>query len=265
MPRSLAKEILSDRRIASRSEYLLSSGRMKPGALLAPLRISSAWRRPSVVALLAANLVPLVCVLAFDWPVFPLMLLFWAENVVIGGFNILKLLACRTDGPTLGKFFLIPFFTLHYGMFTLVHGIFVVALFGGAANPPDSGPDPGFLLRALWEQQLGLPVLALAASHGVSFVTNFLRGGERAVATLPQLMFQPYGRIVMLHITILGGGFLMQMLNAPTLGLALLVAVKCVVDVVAHLREREKFAVRSGTATDACNYRNRGKSEHTPL
>lgn len=221
---------------------------MNPGNLLAPLRDAAVWRRPSVVALLAANLVPLACVLVFDWPVYPLMLLFWAENVVIGGFNILKLLAGRADSTTtaLGKLFLIPFFTVHYGMFTLVHGIFVVALFGGTSTS-GAGPDPWVALRSVQEQQLALPVLALVASHGVSFVTNFLQGGERAVATLPRLMFQPYGRIVILHVTILGGGILMQAMKSPTAGLAFLILVKCFVDLIAHLRERARFAPEPAT------------------
>jgi hypothetical protein len=223
---------------------------MKPGALLAPLRISSTWRRPSVVALLAANFIPLVCVIFFGWDVFPLMLLFWTENLIIGGYNILKMLACRTDGPAtaLSKLFLIPFFTVHYGMFTLVHGIFVVTLFGGGTN--QSGLGPGMIFAALREQHLAVPVLALVVSHGVSFVTNFLRGGEYRTVTLPRLMFQPYGRIVILHVTILGGGFLMLVLKSPTVGLTFLIVVKCVVDLVAHLREREKSATRTETAAD---------------
>jgi hypothetical protein len=223
---------------------------MKPGALLAPLRNSSAWRRPSVIALLAANFIPLVCVIAFEWDVFPLMLLFWTENLIIGGFNILKMLACQTGGTSaaLSKLFLVPFFTVHYGMFTLVHGVFVVTLFGGGTNHSGLGPD--MIFAALREQQLVVPVLALAVSHGVSFATNYLRRGEYRTVTLPQLMFQPYGRIVILHVTILGGGFLMLALKSPTLGLAFLVVVKCVVDLVSHLREREKSAARAETAAD---------------
>jgi hypothetical protein len=169
------------------------------------------------------------------------MLLFWAENLIIGGYNLLKILTCRTGGPAtaLSKLFLLPFFTVHYGMFTLVHGIFVVALFGGGTN--HAGPGPDMIFAALREQHLIVPVLALVVSHGVSFATNYLRGGENRTVTLPQLMFQPYGRVVILHVTILGGGFLMQALKSPTLGLALLVAVKSLVDLVAHLRERAKF------------------------
>lgn len=213
---------------------------MQPWLNLTQLRDPSIWRRASVLALLAANLAPLIGVLVFDWAVFPLMLLFWAENVVIGGFNILKMLACGGGGPMgiIGKAFYVPFFTVHYGLFTFVHGIFVISLFGGGKS---MGLGADRLLLALGEHQLWLPLLGLVASHGVSFATNYLGAGEFRSATLPQLLFQPYGRIVILHVTILGGGFLMQALKSPTVGLAFLVVVKCVVDLVAHLRERAKF------------------------
>lgn len=221
---------------------------MSPPNPLARLNNRATWARPSVLALLAANFIPLVCVIVFDWDVFPLMLLFWTENLIIGGYNILKMLGCRTGGTSaaLSKLFLVPFFTVHYGMFTLVHGIFVVTLFGGGTN--HSGLGPNMIFAALREQQLVVPVLALVVSHGVSFATNYLRGGEYRTVTLPRLMFQPYGRIVILHVTVLGGGFLMQALHSPALGLAFLVVVKCVVDLVSHLREREKSAACAETA-----------------
>jgi 4-hydroxybenzoyl-CoA reductase subunit beta len=44
------------------------------------------------LALIAANLVPLAGVFLFGWEVFPLLLLFWFENVIIGFFNALKML-----------------------------------------------------------------------------------------------------------------------------------------------------------------------------
>jgi hypothetical protein len=58
-------------------------------------------------------------------------------------------------------------------------------------------------------------------------------------------MQQPYGRIVVLHLTILGGGFLMLALHSPAVGLLLLVALKTALDLRGHFAERKKFAVAS--------------------
>ena len=46
--------------------------------------------RLSVAALVAANLVPILGVLLWDWDVFLLLLLFWSENVIIGIFGIAR-------------------------------------------------------------------------------------------------------------------------------------------------------------------------------
>jgi hypothetical protein len=66
--------------------------------------------------------------------------------------------------------------------------------------------------------------------------------GEYRRASLDKLMFQPYGRIAVLHLTILGGGILMLALDSPTVGLVLLVILKIGLDLSAHLKERRRFA-----------------------
>ena len=40
--------------------------------------------------LIAANLIPLVGVLAWDWSVFHVVVVYWLENVIIGVINILQ-------------------------------------------------------------------------------------------------------------------------------------------------------------------------------
>lgn len=55
-------------------------------------------------------------------------------------------------------------------------------------------------------------------------------------------MQQPYGRVMVLHLTILGGAFLMAALHSPVVGLLLLVVLKIVLDLRGHFKERKKFA-----------------------
>jgi hypothetical protein len=210
------------------------------------------WAQPSVIALLAANVLPLFGVLFFKWEVFPLMLLFWMENVVVGIINVLKMaLAPTEDGAgMLNKLFLIPFFCAHYGIFTLVHGMFVIGLFGGGFRAGGPGPDPGALVSAIREQHLQWIVLAMAASHGFSFFHNYLARNERANANVQSLMVSPYGRVIVLHVAILGGAFLIAALRSPIWGLILLIALKTTLDVKAHLRERRKFAGSPGCRQD---------------
>jgi hypothetical protein len=197
---------------------------------------------PSALALVAANAIPLIGVLAFHWSIFAIVLLYWCENVVVGAVNVLKILFAQPQslGTNAVKLFLIPFFIVHYGMFTLVHGIFVLVLFG-----PHDGAAPSVFAfsQAIRQSGIGLGVLAIALSHGFSFLTNYLGTGEYRRASPQVLMGQPYARVVVLHITILGGGFLTQALGAPLGALLVLVVLKTVIDFRAHLAERRKLAL----------------------
>ena len=88
---------------------------------------------------------------------------------------------------------------------------------------------------------------ALFISHGVSFLLNFLLGGERDRLTVSQLMAAPYGRIVILHVTIIAGAFATMALGQPIFLLIILVALKIGVDVSMHLREHRKIAGEAKT------------------
>lgn len=197
---------------------------------------------PSALALVAANLIPLFGVLALHWTVFAVILLYWCENVVIGAFNVLRMITAspRNVAADLGKLFLVPFFIVHYGMFTFVHGVFVLMLFG-----PGGGrafPVPATFVAAVGQAGVWSGVVAIAASHGFSFIHNYLRGGEYRNASLQVLMARPYGRVVVLHVAILAGGFLAKAVGAPVAALVLLVALKTALDLRAHLAERRKLA-----------------------
>jgi hypothetical protein len=112
-------------------------------SLLAQLRIGSAdLKKVSVIALILANLPPIMGVLFLGWQVFPILFLFWMENVIIGASNVLKMIICSPgdERQSAAKVFMIPFFCVHYGIFTAVHGIFVIFMFGmlgGFIKPGD--------------------------------------------------------------------------------------------------------------------------------
>ena len=193
----------------------------------------------SVLVLIAVNLLPLGGVLFYGLTVFAVMVLFWAENVVIGILNVAKMLTLfklRGDLEALG---MAIFFTMHYGIFTLVHGVFVFTIFspddGGASSI--STEDAGFGVFAI-------PLLALIASHTLSFLFNFLWQKEYMVVTANELMMQPYGRVVALHVTILGGGFVVMELGAPVYALVLLILIKIGIDLAAHVHEHRRLQSR---------------------
>jgi hypothetical protein len=205
---------------------------------------SSELLRPSLIALIAANLFPVYGVVFLGWEVFPLLMLFWLENIIIGGYNVLKmLLAAPGEAAGWGeKLFVIPFFCVHYGMFAFGHGLFLFGVFGGYFREDMPFPaDVAVVFQIIREAQVAWAVLALAVSHGLSFVLNYIGRGEYRQVRAGQLMAQPYARVVLLHVTIILGGFLLMVLQSPIAGLLLLLVLKTVLDIRAHLREHAKY------------------------
>lgn len=210
------------------------------------------WRRPSAIALVAANLVPVLGVVVWDWHLLPVMLLFWMENVVIGLYTIVRILLARGEqesGPAqpaplaalAGRFFLAAFFTVHYGVFCLVHGGFIVAMFAhdqpGAAQPLKLAELPQIAFDFALRHGLLLGAIALVASHGVSFYTHFLKPRVYEDANAGKFMVEPYKRVVILHLVILVGAFAASAFGSSAPLLVLLIALKIVVDLISHLRE----------------------------
>lgn len=199
------------------------------------------WRSPSSLALIASNLLALWGVLAWGWPVFPLLLLFWLENVVLGLLNVLRMLLVDPADLALwgAKLFMVPFFCVHYGMFTAVHGALVIGFFGGKEY--DRMTHGLRVLdaaaRAVHDYGLWLPLAALAGSHLFSFCWNYILRGEYQRAALSDLMAKPYGRVIVLHLTVLFGGWAVMLLGSPYWALLLLLGLKIWFDLRAHLKE----------------------------
>ena len=209
----------------------------------------------SVIALLAANTIPFWGVLFLGWDAFFIVLLYWSENLIIGFYNVLKIVFAAAPHPIahLGKLFLIPFFTIHYGGFTAVHGLFVLAIFNKADENFMGGENWPICLvflellvnvvRHMYSvipSQMKLAILALFISHGVSFVYNYLLKREFVSANSGKLMGSPYARILVMHFAILGGGFFAMALGSPAGLLLILVVLKTFLDVNLHLRGHKK-------------------------
>jgi len=232
--------------------------------------VSAAYDRHRLtsLALVFSNVIPLIGVLFFGWLIFDVVLLYWIENVIIGVFNLIKIICCfpslEADTNQVGsssrqnlseeshpgvqaahaaiesglagqlvKVFLVPFFTVHYGMFCFVHGVFIVNILDpdteGFANPFAAAAEK---LQVAW---FAIAVLGMLASHGVSLVSNFFLKGKFRRTQPFILMFSPYGRIVLLHIVILFGAFLTMSLGSPIWLLVLFVVLKTIFDLVIHL------------------------------
>ena len=211
------------------------------------LRLSS-W------VLIGVNLLPVLGVVFLGWDAAIVVLLYWLENLVVGLFSILRIAFARNEirVANLGKLFVIPFFCIHFGGFCAVHGLFLSMFFQLADSPSSVFPEAtwsgplvflqllGGVVTNLWQslpQGMAWVVLGLLASHGLSFVQNYLLGGEYAETTVGEQMTRPYKRIAVLHVTILAGGVPVMLTGSPKALVVLLILIKVGIDVVLHVRE----------------------------
>jgi hypothetical protein len=195
----------------------------------------------SVYTLLGVNTLPLLGVLFWGWSLVDILFLYWAETAVIGFYSILKVLLLRDNERgwiiILVKFMRIlgsVLFVIHLGGFIAGEGIvlyFVGREFLGLKQSP---------LELLHVTRYVLASLFL--SHGYSFVSNFLIKSKRNVEKGKDPMFEPYRRVVIIHLALsFGMGFVIFYGQSLAL-LVILIVLKTVVDLWTHLRERKRYS-----------------------
>jgi hypothetical protein len=223
---------------------------------------------PSTLVLLGANALPLLGVAYWHWDVFLLLILYWMETLIIGFWSIAAIAvapgeAMGKEGGKTSRFFLVPFFTLHAGIFMSVHFVFLWDLFAGQWTQQVHGAGD-FIIVIVLATGLWLPLIALFISRGFSFLLRFLgarfvpdslaflrpdhpsRGAGNAGSVLAGF----YGRIVSMHLAVLFGAFFAAHLGtmAP---LILLIGLKVAADLGFHfivdLREDENKPVIATT------------------
>jgi len=199
--------------------------------------------------------VPLAGVLWWGWDVWSIFVLYWIENGIVGVLNVPKILLARGESRPgrpfatvngrpiglVGRGGIAAFFCLHYGVFWVVHGAFVFAflpLMTGVAGFELAGPFAG--ISADWGLILAAAT-GLAISHGGSFVLNYLGRREYRELSPAEVMAAPYGRVVILHVAILAGGWATLAIGAPLGALLGLVLFKTGADLAAHLREHRRI------------------------
>lgn len=182
---------------------------------------------PALIVLVVTNLVPVVGVIWLGWDAGAILVLYWLETVIIGLLNIPKIWAC--EGHIGTKIFLTPFFAVHFGGFCLGHAAFLGAMFGAEDD----------LKSLLMGGPLLWTGLTFFISHFVSMMVNFFGKKEYVGRQANAQMFFPYGRVVIMHVTIIIGGGLVMALGQPLAALIFLIGLKLLFDIIAHRMEHE--------------------------
>jgi hypothetical protein len=186
---------------------------------------------------LAANAIPVIGVLAFGWQALPLLIFYWIENVLIGVFNVPKIvIAGVTKGAPLSWLSLVlaPFFVCHYGLFCFVHGIFIFAVFAmtgllaSGIEPSVDTFDVGARLIAMLraDSDLRWSVVALLAILMFRFVVLWVGRSEWRNTDPMRQMFEPYSRIIVLHFTIMVMTIPILLISQPVIAVLFLALFK---------------------------------------
>lgn len=207
---------------------------------------------PAVVFLVAANAVTVFGVLFRGWSVENIVLIYWFESVVVGLYTCLKILLARPTSigrvslsrfsspvsfgmSLLFRIVTIFFFVIFFGLFLLLHGIFVSAI----VDHRMAGAVP-FETEFFQEhvQEIFLAVFALTISHGVSFIQHYLGRREYIGANPLDLAGRPYNRLILIQITVTLGTLVAVALQGDGRVYAIvLIAGKVWLDIRAHLAE----------------------------
>ena len=207
--------------------------------------------------LIASAAVTLGGVLFLGWDIRTILFLYWLENVLLGVIQLIKMLTASGEGETRAswraKLAVAAFFSLHYGGFCAIHGLFIIVLsssmFGTGGNPDHAGRilsdaadpfGPWIFLTILWgvlkEVARLLPpgawlaLAGIAAGHVVDLVNGYFIKGGRKAGLLGKLMTEPYKHIVVVHIGIIAGAFLTLLFKNAIGVLAIIVIGKLLLD-----------------------------------
>lgn len=193
----------------------------------------------STYSLIAVNVLAGAIAVMFRWNMFDLLLVYWAQSVVIGISFFVRMLSAKRyammhvdeyrehfvvarDNDSSGKVGAALTFLLHFG---LVHAGYLVILVTHNSK----------LQAANWAG-LALCALAFAGNHAYSLARNIERD-RSGIANLSLMGFLPYLRVVPMQAVMVLG----VKLEGGTGLMMLFVGLKTAVDVLTHLMEHHEW------------------------
>ena len=217
------------------------------------------WPRLPATLLIAANLAVAAITLFRGWGFYEIIIVYWCEAMIIGGYTVARMIMVGLAGAPFGKwidagnvptrlFLLVValgFFAVKFGGFALGTGLLVAAVPAFLGQAHDAGT------REIWHglravaSGVAIASVVLFISHGVSFVMNFMLRREYENTNLIVLMFWPYVRMSLVSAVLAAGllvaAFIPALDTSATFGVAI-VAVKTAADLLMHQIEHAWLA-----------------------
>ncbi|MES2985715.1 MAG: DUF6498-containing protein [Patescibacteria group bacterium] len=193
----------------------------------------------SVYLLIIMNLVPVVQVIFFDLNIFPVILLFWIEAVIIGIFCLIKIVVYRNvknrNTVRNAAGFLITFSFAMFIYFWFLIGIFLLPKIipitsHGNGIPHDFPFKDLFNLFMVNLYAIKLPILALFLSNAYSSFES----GSKDYDPVKHLL----SRILVLHITLMISIPVLFLVGEKTASIVVLIMIKIIFDLRGLLKSQ---------------------------
>ncbi len=208
--------------------------------------------KQSVYFLILVNVLSIVLALVEKWDFVFIVFLFWAQSVIIGIFQFLKILNLekfstknfKINGMSVSpskvvKVFTAFFFLFHYGFFHLGYLIFLVVGFIGGKTEgvisSNSLATINFSFDSTTVASLFVAVLFFFLNHLFSFLKN-REEDKKKVKNIGAVMFFPYARIIPMHLMIVFGFFFFN----NSFAVVIFLLLKTVADVLMHISEHSR-------------------------
>lgn len=144
----------------------------------------------ALAALVGLNLAMLVWALSTGQGIGAVLVFYWMENVALGVGMLLRILMATT--PLKSRLNLAAFFFVHYGVFSVAHGMVLVNLFPDLVGSSLLSPA----------MSMGLFLVAQIAVFGL-FLPILDKVTGIALDDPQKAMIGIYGRVVVIHVAIL--------------------------------------------------------------
>ena len=214
-----------------------------------------------ILQLIAFSLIPLVGVVFWGWDWRQIIILYWFGNISNGILAYIDLWRADTAAEDFRnaqrilknrirldysvpyseseilatantlKMYSLIFFPIHYGIFTMIHGVFVFFLTLGGLAPligaTESAKPVGIIgLMVVWVIGLAIAIFLRMVLHAPK------KSREKIMRTV-------YSRIVVLHLVILGGAFIIMQYNLPAIAAVALIGFNTIADLVNFQKDRK--------------------------
>ncbi len=207
------------------------------------------------------NLTPFVGVLFFGWEPISVFVCYALETIVIGIFNVFKLIAVNifglppaADEKGVQGWGIIPFFLVHYYMFVFIQlSIFFPIAGTGGLGPIDFAKKIfSFTENTDYNVALGLFVV----NNAYLFVTDFILPRTYEKRTVLQQMFEPYTRIFVQQFVVILGAMVYTVFGSGLFVLILLVVIKTWFDLLLYRKGLLEWAKEKQAEIKAFEERN---------